>query len=1404
MKTKTLGAQPKLPVTSYQLPVTSYQLPVTSYQLPVTSYQLPVTSYFNSVFKLLNLILLSNISVFGQYTMNIEFEEPDPALEFNLLECYPDNNFSIFTFDADSLYQLLLNSPDSSELAINLDGDSSITLLLDNYSIYINDNGDSTSFSKRGYVIGKANSSVVCHISNNYFWFDILIDSFKINIDPLKTLGYNFSNTENLYLISHEEGEWNIDGFQDEDCSLFKIEVGVFVDPEGIIAFTEEFGDGDLLKTYIEAQILKLEKFYNDEITEFSIELKLLKIEYLQHFQTKDWDYNKISNLNRSVDGEWNYPNCIKPDLYILYTGISQGGGHGTPGICDPEADEDPGLAVVPFRNSFGSSGNETSSVTVFLAHEVCHILGAGEGEYDCGNDCDPNPSCTPANLMCQHQCYASPSVKMNLYQCSITRIQNYLESRCEACFSSFSDSECNFCNYNASIRTSDKLPLVRQCESRDTLTVFFTFYNDCDGKDVEMRAIYFTTVVTRIGSLQGFNSEIIENNNFIGTLYSPVSYLEAGESMTCSATFKLIEDPSGMGYLPDIPFQISIYSEGTQIFTFVPAVHFKYLKPKVLSGSINLSDLVEPNAGYLFDTDNIFDCSVTNPPVRIDGVLNIDQDYCLYKTWIVMGENAKIAIKDGNSLTINTDKLLGCETMWDAIEVEEGASLVITESSVEDAMAAVRLEENTSFTSTETKYYNNLYGIIASLNDPGDIEFNVLAGNSFTADDTLRKEPVSGDRAKAGIWLDNVSEAVIHGEPPHIEPGMNIFGNMKNGIVLNNTDASIQNFNIYDIKDGPPNIKEVDELPDGHGIYVRGSSGHFTTAIGSEDTRDNYIKAQRGIFVKDANADIQYCNILADLSAIVLGYSNNKEISILNNLINAQYQGITIRLPISLEANISGNRITMPTSNGIGIQCLSSWKGVKIADNLIFLNGSRQGISLTDCKSTYVRENRIIFEDIGENQMKGISLEASSGNIIFDNHVIGKNKDHNTVGIYTQDSPANTLLCNEVKMTNVCYQFAGVSSVTNFHTNNHLTSDFGLLLGSDAIGSEAIIGGQSHKQNTWPLNDYGEAGAMTLTEDPKIIARSIFVVDDSQYPYYPPNIMDLIGTNWFEDLAVDDYEFDCHNLPIEFPDVCCNYIVPTNSLVDFDIYPEIKDFRLRKQLYQSLKDGLIDTSETLSLYEFYNISDTTAYGKLIDVRQLFELASISSGGKKASTISDALAKNSQIPDTEDYFFYETEANEILAEYLDEGDLLVLIAAQEDIKEVATLCPYEFGDGVYMNRSWLRAIDLASGFDEIEACGAIEPRSPMKDDVSEHAIIVNQCHIWPNPAHTNELISVQSYQPVSKIMVTDIIGRKILEYQATSKAQLYFHFQIDQTGWYIITVWDEAGKRIAFHQIVVD
>ncbi|HEY3386846.1 MAG TPA: T9SS type A sorting domain-containing protein [Saprospiraceae bacterium] len=261
---------------------------------------------------------------------------------------------------------------------------------------------------------------------------------------------------------------------------------------------------------------------------------------------------------------------------------------------------------------------------------------------------------------------------------------------------------------------------------------------------------------------------------------------------------------------------------------------------------------------------------------------------------------------------------------------------------------------------------------------------------------------------------------------------------------------------------------------------------------------------------------------------------------------------------------------------------------------------------------------------------------------------------------------------------------------------------------------------------------------------------------------------------------------------------------MPVDTIIDFDTNPELKDLHLRKQLYQTLKDGLIDSMENITLYQFYSVSDTISYGRLVDVRQLFEVASISSPGKKASTIAAALAKNNEITNTEDYYVYETETNELLAEYLQDGDLEVLLEAEGDIRDVATLCPYEFGDGVYMNRSWIRAIDLGSGFDEIDACGAIEPRSSQKGDDAKSTDVLSQCHLWPNPAHVGELINLLSNQSISKIIVTDILGRKIIDYIPSAKAEGDFQFDISQNGSYIVNVWNEIGQRMAFHQIIVD
>jgi hypothetical protein len=711
---------------------------------------------------------------------------------------------------------------------------------------------------------------------------------------------------------------------------------------------------------------------------------------------------------------------------------------------------------------------------------------------------------------------------------------------------------------------------------------------------------------------------------------------------------------------------------------------------------------------------------------------------------------------------------------------------LIIEGSQIEDGEKAIVLEDHTAFTTTTTTYHNNHVAISAELDAPGEIDFQVLGGNTFTADDLLSREPFDGQKARAAIWLTNVNEAVIEGQPPHIDPGLNTIGNLTNGIVLYNTDASIHNFHIYDIKTPTPKIWLGDHQPDGHAIYVNGTSGGGSIAIGSETTRDNYINgSHNGIFVKGTSADIRYCNIHNGISAITLGYAPKSKSVIANSLIDAQYRGIQLLMPGSLEVDIMDNRLTMHGISAVGIQGLTSWGEVNIHDNRFFLYNNRSGITLTDCRNVDIRDNHLIFEENSARPMKGISLEYSERCKVIRNTTLGKNWTHPTVAIHLQDSPNNTVMCNTSAHVNAGAQFTGMSSFSLYAQNWHNRSGYGLLLGSDATGSDAVIGRQSHKMNLWPPSvSYGIAGAEHLSDDPAIITRSQFIVDNNQTSFYPPNLTALINKRWFATQTTDEYHYDCENInePVEPHEPSDGLdLINGDTLIGFDTYPDIKNHLLRRQFYTWLLENPADTGA--SQYMVSAMADTL--------------------GQRGALLASALTESDAVTDAQTYLTYEMEANNLLARYLADGDVEELVAAFDTLKERAQLCAYEYGPAVYLNRAMIQAIDLDAEFFDETFCGTSAPRPGAGYTSVTSARVAPAIRVYPNPSSAGSNVHIESAVPIEHIDVFDISGRLALSVQPAANDALLTRFQLKKEGLYFVRVKSSDGYYSVLKAIIM-
>lgn len=852
--------------------------------------------------------------LFAQYSYEFEYEDPNPALEYRLDEKMADVSYSVFSYEAETIFSQLQGGTDPIEVELILDSEYSFTLQLSDYIIAEESVFDpEIIFTKSGTIEGETNSKVFGVFTQNYFWINIWIDDSLIKIRPARTYDQSLIEYTDTYIVSESIVD-NTTYVVPETCDDYYIEISVMGDKSlydmynGDISFIE----GEYIILYYETQEFLMDNF-NPENGLLTVRILSFDVFSNKIFPATDPD---ASNYIFQSYMEGLHP-CFNPDIHVLLTGAHSGGivsQVGTLCIIHPNSEPYPGLALVGCEGGINFAG-------ITHAHEICHVLGAfdfenclnGECIDDCVLMCSTN-SCTHSLLM---------------DECNRPKIINELKANCSTCLTEYTEVDCGHCLLTIDRVFDESLWLVRGCPERNRFSITFSYTTDCSESDIQLDITFNNNVISILN--KGYFVDVDYNiatdgtSKLIGPLLEDLPP-ESTRSFTIEVEIKANAPNSGLSILTPIIFDFWI----NDVFYNTQNIpRPKFISPYNLpsASSVYLSDFYTPDLnGFSLNPGNVTDCSYNNTPFRVFGDFVVDEDYCFNNTYIIMEPGAKLIIPRGVTCTINSSKILGCAEMWESIFVEEEGNLIVENGQIEDAITAVDFEKNSSFISTSSIYHNNNIAINATLSGPGSIDFHMPGGNKITADDVLPKEPFEGFRAKAGIWLENVNSVSIEGEPPHIAPGTNRFRNLTNGIVLFNTDAFISNFHIYDIKSPAPTSYLTDDMPDGHAIYVNGTSGSHRTAIGSEETRDNYINSSHtGILVTGAEVEIKYCNIYKAISGIILGYKPRGESTVTHNLIDVISRGIQLRLPTSLNVDISNNRITTYTSNSIGIESLSS-----------------------------------------------------------------------------------------------------------------------------------------------------------------------------------------------------------------------------------------------------------------------------------------------------------------------------------------------------------------------------------------------------------------------------------------------------------------------------------------------
>lgn len=224
------------------------------------------------------------------------------------------------------------------------------------------------------------------------------------------------------------------------------------------------------------------------------------------------------------------------------------------------------------------------------------------------------------------------------------------------------------------------------------------------------------------------------------------------------------------------------------------------------------------------------------------------------------------------------------------------------------------------------------------------------------------------------------------------------------------------------------------------------------------------------------------------------------------------------------------------------------------------------------------------------------------------------------------------------------------------------------------------------------------------------------------------------------------------------------------------------------------------DTSENADLHQFYIASDTSDYGRLSSARRFYVKAVNEEEQFMEQYVTRGDSLVGLIDASQDYQSLAVEVLSVLATMIDSGNIEDIMLYFTDMKDLAALCPFEYGPGVYLTRTVVKSLDLDLEFNDEDLCGLMEPRTPK----TEHSSVINfPCDISfsPNPLPHNTPLNIEVLEKGAEVQLWTLDGIRV--YQSKGLANDVVNFNVNVPGIYILRLINSTNctyhARILIH-----
>ena len=657
---------------------------------------------------------------------------------------------------------------------------------------------------------------------------------------------------------------------------------------------------------------------------------------------------------------------------------------------------------------------------------------------------------------------------------------------------------------------------------------------------------------------------------------------------------------------------------------------------------STNLTDAL--SLGMLLPA---IQAATTPQIIRVSGNFNINTNYTFAAgSQIIALEGAQININGGVTLTLNGTTAKGCDKMWRGFNVigtpsilSPGGTLVVANSTIEDAHYAVLISRGSSINISGTTFRNNFIGL-AGVNpnnvylvNNGFSQFGSFIGNTFTSSGSFMKPtysgitaswglplPVAGQQGFAGIYLDNLRNLIVGSPAPAAQ---NTFSNLANGIlsisnnltVRNTTFANMQSFN-------------YSHSVLGYGIYAKGydalvvnqpaypATNLSVTGLGSAaNSTIAFNNCVYGVYADRINTDITNCR-LENISFYGLWAVNNRygNTSVTNNRLNVNFVGISVGNNDPYYSQIVTDNVI--TVNGLAPGWNIGYGIYNYETNQTPLNNTlgdiRNNIITVQGNSTYgIFENAVTGTRIEANAISilnptiaqgGIYLGGCNSHIIFSNTITSTNPATNSqstypIAIQNASSQNGSIICNYMQNIYSGLVFNGPSTGVLYSRNIFVSHTNGLWITNGAtVDRQSFNSGTGTKnsmRNEWPSASSSYL-LWAARNDNTVHQWGLQAV---YYPtfstpgtlYYPSAAKINPSNTWFQPATYNENPTCCINCRPGGEDDGLNDFEKTlaKGEAEFAVYEQELKWQNEAALYEKLRndEGIIINDEDAALF---------------------------------------------------------------------------------------------------------------------------------------------------------------------------------------------------------------------------